>query len=170
MSIEIWILLLLLVIVIILAIIGIGRSSPEGEVVEGRRHFFGGRGGEIYEAQPIEVRGRVFRCPKCGAIVDPNAPRCPNCGVEFEIGSYACPECGGPVSLEDIYCPHCGALLLAEPYACPRCLRIVPPESTRCPWCGVEYWSPIRLDEETYKRLEKRVAKGRMMVERKMGA
>jgi len=156
-TLGVWLLIILFIAVVIILIVGLGRGKEEG--------FLAGRQ-QVYEGQPVELRGRVFRCPKCGNTVDPLSPRCPYCGAEFEIGSYACPDCGGLVTLHDIYCPHCGSLLLAEPYACPRCLRIVPPESTKCPWCGVEYWSPIRLDEETFRKVEKRVSRGRMMVER----
>ena len=42
-----------------------------------------------------------------------------------------------------------------DQYVCPRCFKAVEPDSNICPDCGVEYWSPILLDETSLEKKRK---------------
>lgn len=55
------------------------------------------------------VRGRLFRCTKCGTWQKPSA-YCRSCGSSME---HKCPKCGKSYVSPDAYCPDCGATLIA---------------------------------------------------------
>ena len=53
------------------------------------------------------VRGRMTRCPSCGAW-QKAAPSCGACGARLQI---ACPSCSKVCAASNDFCPSCGAAL-----------------------------------------------------------
>lgn len=99
-----------------------------------------------------------FRCPDCGALMDPDETVCPHCGAEF---GFYCPECDEEIPAEASVCPHCGAELEegfedeiegeegleseAKPGTaveratfCANCGEPIGEEDEECPSCGVD--------------------------------
>ncbi|MGC8663243.1 MAG: zinc ribbon domain-containing protein [Thermoplasmata archaeon] len=50
------------------------------------------------------------KCPKCGALVDPNDKFCWNCGYSLKVRK--CPNCGADLKPEDKFCRSCGYKLI----------------------------------------------------------
>ena len=53
------------------------------------------------------VRGRMTRCPSCGAW-QKAAPYCGGCGAKLQL---VCPHCGRVCAVSNDFCPNCGTAL-----------------------------------------------------------
>ena len=64
----------------------------------------------IPPAQKVEEKKEApaEKCPRCGAIIAPNAKFCAECGTKILRN---CPECGTAVTLNQKFCPECGKAL-----------------------------------------------------------
>src|SRR5512136_2485849 len=121
------------------------------------------------ELSDIEKSGNgegMYRCPKCGMLLEGTEQECPECG-QILIGKSGlrCPTCAAPVEKRRKKCPICGTALgsiIAEalpmiPYVpepvveptveprktlgsriCPTCGAIVPVEMRICPLCDTD--------------------------------
>lgn len=80
-------------------------------------------------------------CPRCEAVLPPDADLCPGCGLAFGEAiveaapvepseeTRPCPTCGEPIHLPEGFCRECGQEL------CPRCGEGIAEEDDSCPHC-----------------------------------
>lgn len=83
---------------------GMGVGNVMGSQLQGG--IIGGN--NINGNQPQQAAQASFKCPKCGASIDPNNKFCPECGTKIV---HECPNCHHEVDPSQKFCPECGTKL-----------------------------------------------------------
>lgn len=75
------------------------------------------------------------KCPKCGAVLPPNAKFCLSCGerIQHDNNMVVCPNCGKTVP-KGKFCFECGYKFSAN--TCPKCGAALPEGAKFCLECG----------------------------------
>jgi hypothetical protein len=100
----------------------------------------------------------LYHCPKCRAIVLPDAAFCHQCGAELTVlqsllALKPCPACGRLIPISGSYCSYCRASIVPvhaqdsmtdegagrsrESVGCPACGRTIGRTAAVCRYCGV---------------------------------